>query len=172
MGEDAPGESAFYFVVGSNQMRRWGHTWRVWSGNTSFYIKPRSPVPSQIKISGHGPDPRPRMRAGWKLQPDGQVQQDVVLSDEMRRGKWFDGVEMSDGARLVARIRVPWFTLDGSLPNGLGASEVNRKYQAGLVAPPTQWCAADIDFYVSETGEPFWPVIDEVRAHNAAMGPL
>lgn len=170
--DDAPRESAFYFVVGSRETGRWSHAWRVWAGNTSFYIKPRDPELGSVKISGHGPDPRPGMRAGWKLQPDGPLRPEVVLSDAMRRGKWFDGVRMAEGARLVTRIRVPWFMLDGSLPNGIGATEVKKKYQAGLVAPPARWCAVDVDFYVSDTGEPFWPSIDEVRASNAALGPL
>lgn len=172
--DDMPRESAFYFVVGARETGRWSHAWRVWAAKTSFYIKPKGRELGSVKISCHGPDPRPGLIAGWKLEPEPAESRrpNMIVDEGIRRGKWFEGEEVEEGTRLVTRVRVPWFTLDGSLPNGIGASEVKEEYRAFLIPTPTRSNAADIDLYVSDTGEPYWPSKDQVRASNAGPGPL
>ncbi|MPV36950.1 hypothetical protein [Georgenia subflava] len=169
--DDQPKDrGGFYFVVGS-RTGPWSHTYRVWTSKTSFYIKPRDRALSAMKLSLHGPDPR-GMRPGWKLEFDGpRPQSGVLVGEDGDKPKWYDSEEVADGVRRVLRVRVPWYTLDGSLPNGLGAKTFKGEFVGALVPPPQPLNAVDVDFYVSDS-EPYWPTVDPVRENNAGMGPL
>lgn len=170
--DDQPRDKGgFYFVVGSRETGPWGHTYRVWTHRTSFYIMPRDPSLAALKFSGHGPDPD-HANPGWKLAfVDKQPKVAVLAGEGALEVQRFDGEPVTGGVRRVVRVRVPWYTLDGSLPNGVGHNEIKKMFTGHLVAPPGHWCAADVDFYVSES-DPYWPDADDVRSKNAAMGPL
>jgi len=59
--------TAMYFIVADRDRRICSYTWRIgWSG-TSFYLKPLHAPLSALKVSLHGPAPRPEMRPGFKI---------------------------------------------------------------------------------------------------------
>src|SRR5690625_2039009 len=54
-----------YVVCGSGR-RQVGFAYRVWSSGTSFYLKPLVRGCEGVKISLHGPDPRPGLTPMFK----------------------------------------------------------------------------------------------------------
>ncbi|MEE6272416.1 hypothetical protein V2J56_03520 [Georgenia sp. MJ206] len=124
-----------------------------------------------MKFSLHGPDPRGH-KPGRKLAlVEGRPKSGLVAGDDVDKPKWYDGEPVADGVRRVLRVRVPWYMLDGSVPDGVGAKNLKGNFLGHLVQPPPYMRAVDIDFYVSE-GDPYWPFPEDVREQNAAMGPL
>ncbi len=66
MNDGATAEfKTMYFVVGDRKSAVAGYAWRRGASGTSFYIKARYTPLSSVKISLHGPDPRP----GLSLDP-------------------------------------------------------------------------------------------------------
>lgn len=170
VGDQPKDRGGFYFVVGS-RTGPWSHTYRVWTSRTSFYVKPRDHALRAMKLSLHGPDRR-FLQPGWKLEFDGpRPQSGWLAGKDADKAQWYDGEVVADGVQRVLRVRVPWYTLNGSLPNGLGAKTIKGQFFGALIPPPQSMYAVDIDFYVSNSG-PYWPEEERVQEANAGMGPL
>lgn len=149
----------------------WSHAWRVWARSTSFYIKPRDRRIGHYKISLHGIDPR-HPEPGWKLGFDGEPRRDhLVVGDRAKSAQWYPGAAVAENVSLVLRIRIPWFSMSRSVPNGVSGRPLKSGHVGHLVPAPALWYSTDVDIYVSD-GEPYWPNPQTIARDNAGMGPL
>lgn len=166
-------------VCGSNR-RQVGYAYRIWSANTSFYIKPLIPGVDGVKISIHGRDPRPGKIPMFKATLDDGGRS---FDDEANRekaigystGDWpviFQGKPLVTGGRLIVRIRWTWDSCFRPRMTPIAAPKAKKDQYAGIVHAPTQpGDAADLDLVHSENG-PKWQYRAQAERDDAWIGPF
>lgn len=176
---DTPREK-IVFLVRDQPRRTQSYTWRIWARSDSFYVKPRYAPVAGFKVSLHGP------RAGgsglWKVQQDRRDRDaaaaagGAALHGESDYRVEFAGRHVRTGVRLAVRIRVPWTSLTRGSPSGPSPGNVKlRDHEAafhGVLAPPAQMRFVDVDIYVSDRGQPYWPRERELDRDRAKVGCL
>ncbi|MGC3953424.1 MAG: hypothetical protein QM804_04080 [Propionicimonas sp.] len=163
----------FYFLVGQRDPTYYGFVWRIWSRGTSFYVKARSRQIGDFKISIHGPDPRPGLRPGFKIDQDHSTPQaHYRVADPDAVPYWFTGWELPNGMTKVVRIAVPADTfLHPSARFGPPAGSIAPGMIGGIVdAPPDGYFAA-LDLYVASE-RPDWAGRANAESQNAIAGEL
>jgi hypothetical protein len=171
--------ATLYFVVYNRVNNVFGYTWRIGTSGTSFYIKARAPYIGAVKISLHGPDPRPHLSApGFKLAIDRSALPAVraaggaVVGFLPDQGQWFTGREVLPGVRHVMTFRSTpdLFVPGASSAANPGQFKVGR--EQGLVIPaPQALQAADVDVFVSD-GVAYWFNPVKALPENACFGPI
>jgi len=104
-----PLPSVIKFLVGSRETGKWSYAWRFWSRSTSFYVQSLAPELRGIKVSVHGPDPRPGLEPCYHVKLDRSVQESGGVLTR-RIGDWPDrqiflGHQVHPGVDLVLRLR-------------------------------------------------------------------
>jgi hypothetical protein len=178
MTDDAKLPEAFYFLVGDPNSGVYSYCWRLGSGATSFYIKPRYAALTLFKVSLHGPDDRPGLMPGFKVAIDQSAEAKVrgaggalVVKDQWPDRQWYSGRPLARGVSHVMRIRTTWDLLSKGVPSAPIPAKLKKGNVGGLIAPPRSLHAVDVDVYVSDRF-PFWPKEDRARRDNACMGPI
>jgi hypothetical protein len=164
-----------YFVVGERPHGPFSFTWRIWAQRTSFYVKPRTHFPSDMKISLHGPDERDDIGPpGYKIEVLGGGDAAVMTrrSPQWPDKGWFPGKPVADDIDLVLRFRFPWTMFSTQLPGGPFPGEVKPSAYAARLPPPASLRATDVDVFISHHGRPYWPREQQARRDNACIGPL
>lgn len=88
------------------------YSWRIWSGGTSFFVKPRYNPVAGFKVSLHGP--RSGVTAVWKVQMDWRDRDRAVAAGGVALfhgsdyREEFHGRKVAPGVRHAVRIRHPW----------------------------------------------------------------
>lgn len=169
------------YVVCGIDRRQVGFAFRIWSGNTSFYIKPLIPGFEGIKISIHGSDRRAGMVPMFKAVTNdgGRGFVDEVNNDQLvghTLGEWpviFPGKELPNGGRLVVRIRWTWDSCFRPRMPGFGPLKSPKANQLGAIvhAPSQPGDAADVDLVHSENG-PKWQYRAQAERDDAWIGPF
>ena len=170
--------AALAFLVRDASRNVMGYCWRLWWGRTSFYLKPRYVPLSALKVSMHGPDARHGGLGGFKVDydhdalPRARSAGGIAVAHPDMLPSWFAGQPVANGRAIhVARIRHPWLMFNRGAPSAPMPTAPKNDVVARVLPVPDQMCAVDIDLYVCP-GKPFWPNEAEVRADNAALGPL
>lgn len=164
MGSSA---DAFFFTTGADG-RGYGHAWKVWAHDTSFYVMGRHQGIDQIKVSLHGP--RDASSDPWLKMGQARKFADSETSNVDVRGQLpftFRGENVADGVRRVLRVRTTWDLFDSDLL-GLGYQKRTSGRRLRLEVPPPGY-ASDVDFFLSD-GKPFIP--GDTLARNALVGQL
>lgn len=165
-------DNTILFLVGDREPPRYGLTWRIWSGGTSFYIKTRESGLAQSKVSLHGPDPR-GLSPGFKFGRDSSVREDLAAA--VNTGGplpwWFPGKQEVNDLTHAIRICVPADTLRDDAPNGGDPGNVRERMFAGLLQVPPEGSSAMLDLYVSPE-PPRFPIRAVLDARNAMHGPI
>jgi hypothetical protein len=169
-------DNAICFLVHSAENNVVSYCYRVWAAGTSFYIKLRG-IEISVKVSVHGPDPRPDLKPGFKFAIDNSAADkaheiSVWRFEPGAQMGWFPGVMVGDQAVHLARIRIPWSALQRGVPSGPVPPISSSIGLHGKLRPPTIFDAVDVDLYLSESGSPYWPDVEKVKRDNAGMGPL
>lgn len=168
------GTQGFYFLVGQARPARYGFVWRIWTGGTSFYIKPRWKALAHLKVSLHGPDPRPGLTPAYKLARDHAAPQphyQVGTPDFLPCT--FPGREIGHGLTHVVRIAVPGDTFThASARLGPPAGEVRQGMSGGYIDIPPEGSFAALDLYVSKQGRANWPTRPVAEDQNAIAGEI
>ncbi|QUH00065.1 hypothetical protein HUO13_03885 [Saccharopolyspora erythraea] len=166
-------EDTICFVTYSAANRTVSYTYRVWARGTSFYLKVRN-LPGGLKISAHGPDLR-YARPGFKLGIDGstldQAHENTLWRFEGETLGWFSGAPAGRHSRHLVRVRVPWSVMQRGAKSGPLPTLAKKARHAKLEAPRIM-SACDVDIYLSDNGQPYWPDQHAVERDNSGMGPL
>lgn len=187
MGKMAVELRALSFVVTDRdgpEYSRISFNWRIWAHGTSFYLAVRQREMSEMKISLHGPDPRPGMEPVFRLGLDSsfQRQDDVTYGALVVNGSdpgWpikFTAQMITSKVRRVVRFSYPAEMFGPHAPNGLQVNASKKKRgndyrQAKFTAPGAG--GLYVDLYIAEPAvDPYWedPVLTEQS--NAGLGPL
>jgi hypothetical protein len=167
-----------YFLVGDRTSGIVGYTWRIGTSGTSFYLKLRYTPLSSVKISLHGPDPRPGLGPpGFKIAIDLQAQRKaaaaggVVAGLDSMRPAWFTGRATENGAVHAITFRSTWDLFQPGVPSAPNPGEIKPKTRGLIVPPPPILAAADVEIYVS-SGHPYWRNEQQAREDNACLGPI
>lgn len=156
--------------------------WRIWAHGTSFYMKVNHPSMSEMKISLHGPDPRPDKTPFFRLGPDSSFS----ANEDVQYGSLFAGAQSGwpitfTGQRITSRVRrVIRFSFSSEMftegaPNGLPVSLSKGAKKLGQHARFTVPLDAGlfVDLYIADPGvDPYWQDKEETRAANAGVGPI
>ncbi len=176
--EDTHPPAALAFLVRDASRNVMGYCWRLWWARTSFYLKPRYVPLSGLKVSMHGPDARHGGLGGFKVDydqralPGARSAGGVAVARHDMLPSWFAGQPVANGRAVhVARIRHPWLMFNRGAPSAPMPTVPKGDVVGRVIPAPDQMYAVDIDLYVC-TRKPFWPNEAEVRAANAALGPL
>lgn len=169
------------YVVCGIDRRQVGFAYRIWSSNTSFYIKPLIPGFEGIKISLHGRDPRPGMVPMFKAETNdgGRGFIDEVNTEQSvgyTLGDWpviFPGKALPNGGRLVVRTRWTWDSCFRPRMAPFAPRKDLRAKEVGLIAaaPSQPGVAADLDLVHSEDA-PKWESRLDTKRDNAWVGPF
>lgn len=160
----------FYFLVGRRQPAGHGFVWRVWARSTSFYVKPRSSLVGGFKVSVHGPDPRPNLTPGFKLDRDRAASVPAYeVATEGFLPCWFPGHAMDFGLTHVLRIAVPADTFREGAKFGPAAGNVPRGMAGRLLEPPRDGEFACLDLYICDEF-PDWPAKAQLEEADAIVG--
>jgi hypothetical protein len=176
MGDETAELRAAYFLVG-REGGPYGFVWRVGWAATSFYLKPHSPGLSLLKVSVHGPDPRPELSPpGFKLSFDESARakfsgNGVAAGNLPASGVWFPGVQVTSTTQHVVRLRSTWDMFDFKSLSAPTPPSIRNRAMHGMIRPPRPGYAADVDLYVSAS-EPYWGKAEATKAANARIGPL
>ena len=175
-----PSPRAIYFLVGDRGTGNYSYAWRAGTGGTSFYIKPVYTSMTFLKISVHGPDPRPGLRPGFKFEIDrgaiSAVRQAggcLLVTEGLPEGRrWFEGVQAAPGAYHVMRYRVTADLFGSNRPSAPMPGNLRSGSEGSLIPPPNHPLrAVDVDLYISER-RPYWPREKKARRDNALLGPI
>lgn len=151
------------FLVRDPRRETQSYTWRIWSGGTSFYVKPRHPPVAGFKVSLHGPrdgeDPEWKVAVDWRDRDAAYAAGGRALQQGDEYKEVFRGRQVAPGVRLAARIRNPWTAFHRGSPCGPGPHDVRpgdhgRGFHC-VIKPPAQVTFADVDVFVSDRG-PYW----------------
>src|ERR1700722_13215896 len=104
---------SFYFLSGAQGTAASSYVWRLGSRSTSFYVKPQYNALAALKISLHGPDPRPGLTPGFRFGIDQSATSlatvsggSVVQKDLPNGERWFEGEDVEGRARRAIRFRL------------------------------------------------------------------
>jgi hypothetical protein len=166
------------FLVGDRSIGKFGFTWRIGSGGTSFYIKPLAGWAQEIKVSLHGPDPSRGLTGGYKIELDKSAAASVhkaggalAVQNNWPDKKWFSGYEVHPGVDLVLRLRFPWDLFDQHAVSAEVPSSPRPTDLGVLVPVPQREHAVDVDVFVCHA-TPYWPNKAQARLDNACLGPV
>lgn len=169
------------YVVCARDRRQVGYAFRIWSSNTSFYIKPLIRGFEGFKISIHGRDPRPGMTPVFKAVTNdgGRGFTDEIDNEQgvgYTLGQWpviFGGKALPNGGRLLVRIRWTWDSCFRPRMARFGPLKAPKNNQLGAIvhAPNMPGDAADLDLVHSENG-PKWESRLDTKRDNAWVGPF
>jgi hypothetical protein len=170
--------STLYFVVHSKINHIYGYTWRIGTSGTSFYIKARAPYIA-VKISLHGPDPRPHLsQPGFKVALDRSALPKVraaggaVMGVLPEEGQWFSGRQIRPNVRHVMTFRSNPDLFVRGVTSGPSPGQFNASREQGLVVPaPQALKAADVDLFISDDF-PYWHNPIKSFSDNANLGPI
>lgn len=161
-----------------NQPR--GNVWRITAKKTDFYLDFEGKHGGGFHLSMHGPterftDHRFHIKSDSKAVREARALGNFV-EHQIGRGYAFDGVQLSNQAYQVARLRWTW-DLQRARFRHAALSRVsvpplggNRdgKMLKSLLRPNSAW---DIDVVVSY-GEPHWPDSDDSARDSSRIGPI
>ncbi|MFC0503552.1 hypothetical protein [Micromonospora costi] len=173
------GKGAIYFCVGSRQTGICSYAWRLWWGQTSFYLKAREANLAELKVSLHGPDERHvETGPGFKIAYDSSFQQGegkpnaLLVATPGWLPRWFSGYAVSEDDTHVLRLRFPYDLFIPGVPSAPAPAEVKARDFAGLIPPPERHLyVVDVDVFVSQR-RPYWPNESQARQDKACLGPL
>lgn len=170
--------SAFYFVVFNRANGIYGYTWRVGTSGTSFYIKARAQPLGSMKISLHGPDPRPNLKPGFKVTIDRSALPKVLASGgdfvdyNFGQNAWFTGRPVTSKVTHVATFRYTPDLFAAGVPSAPPPGTFKPPKEAGyIISSPELLRVADIDFYISN-GAPYWWNSVQAFKDNSCFGPI
>lgn len=158
-----------------------GWHWLIEWTTTSFYIKSMNPAVQLMKVSMHGPDPRPQHVGKEHFRFDRErTNQDRADRAADAGGRWltddstlplhFEGHQINDHTKLIVRFCAePEVFVPGAPPAG-GSDWPIKKAMKGIVPLPAQGRVRHIDIFLSDDGAPYWPDADKVRATQSGLG--
>lgn len=158
-----------------------GWHWLIEWTTTSFYIKSMNPAVQLMKVSMHGPDPRPQHVGKEHFRFDRErTNQDRADRAADAGGRWltddstlplhFEGHQINDHTKLIVRFCAePEVFVPGAPPAG-GSDWPIKKAMKGTVPLPAQGRVRHIDIFLSGDGAPYWPDADKVRATQSGLG--
>jgi hypothetical protein len=158
-----------------------GWHWLIEWTTTSFYIKSMNPAAQLMKVSMHGPDPRPQHRGKEHFRFDVErTNQDRADRAVETGGRWltdtgelpfyFEGYKINDHARLIVRFSAGHDAFMPGAPAAGGSDWPLENAMKGLVPVPTEGSVVHVDLFLSDNGEPYWPNEEAVRAARAGLG--
>lgn len=155
--------------------------WFIEWTTTSFYIKAISVAAQLLKVSMHGPDPRPQHvgKAHFRVDQE-RSNQDRAARAAEAGGRWlygtdhlpmfFEGQQINEHAKLIVRFSTGSdLFLPGAPPAGPSDWPIETGMK-GLVPLPTEGQVRHIDIFLSDSGQPYWPDPDKVRATQSGLG--
>lgn len=155
--------------------------WFIEWTTTSFYIKAMTLATQLLKVSLHGPDPRPQHvgKAHFRVALE-RRNQDRVEKAVGAGGSWlydveglpmrFDGQQLNEHAKLIVRFSTgPETFLPGAPPAGY-ADWPKDNAMKGILPLPEEGRVRHVDVFLSDNGEPYWPDPDKVRATQSGLG--
>jgi hypothetical protein len=172
---------AFYFVVSDRQNEVYGFTWRAGIGNTSFYIKSRAPQIGLLKVSLHGPDPRPDISApGFKVAIDQSSSPRMeatggafIFWGIAGNERWFSGRQVEKNVRHVATFHSTPEMFRPGVPTAPNPGKLHEEKDRGsVIPPPTLFRAADVDLFISTGAPPYWWNQVQALGENSCFGPI
>lgn len=168
-----PESPAIYVMVGNRQTATYSNAWRIWWGRTSFYLKPKASELSRLKISLHGPDPEHGDSSYYKLEEDttASAEGGMLVTGQGGLPLKFRGNEVAKGVRHVITLRSSWDMFQPGVPSAQ-VTKPKSKNTALMVPAPAAGLASDVEIYVSERGPFFWEDENQIRAVDAAVGPI
>jgi hypothetical protein len=164
-----------YVCVGTRQPVKLGYTWRMWWGQTSFYLKPRSSLVGGLKISLHGPDPRHPSGPGFKIELDGEPPPADKVWIDATKGFlpcWFPGEPTRFASHRVVRLRWTSELFAPDMPSGPPTDSVRKGFVGTLAEPPPSGFATDIDLIVAKHAPYYSENEKDVISKNALLGPI
>jgi hypothetical protein len=165
------------FFVRDEKRHSQGYSWRLWWGNTSFYIKTRHPAFKDVKVSLHGPDPRhtsPWLKFGWDGQGGRNSGDSAAVVGRSNLPMTFTGKRVKAGVRHVIRVRHPWTMFHDDVPPAPipdYPKGTKTTTFGGCIPPPKQMYSVDVDIYLCER-EAYWPNEEKARRARATLGPI
>lgn len=168
---------AIYFVVGNKKNNIFGYCWRIgWSG-TSFYIKARYAPLAALKISLHGPDPRPGLHPGFKIAMEGGAVPGALAAGGVYCGgvalrpSWFSGHERKGGVIHAITFRSTWDLFVKGAASAPGPGDLKSRTEGLVIPSPVSLYAADLEIYISDR-KPYWKHESRARRDNACTAPI
>ena len=148
---------------------------------TSFYIKSMNPAIQAMKVSMHGPDPRPQHRGKEHFRFDlERTNQDRAaravaagarwLSDTGGLPHYFEGRKVNDNVKLIMRFSVRYDVYVAGAPAAGGSDSPVQDAMKGIVPLPPEGRVSHVDNLLSDDGEPYWPDEAKVRATRSGLG--
>ena len=158
-----------------------GWHWLIEWTTTSFYIKSKNPAVQAMKVSMHGPDPRPQHRGREHFRFDlERTNQDRAARAVAAGARWltdtselphhFEGREVNDNVKLIVRFSVGHDAYVAGAPAAGGSDWPEQEAMKGIVPLPAEGRVSHVDIFLSDNGEPYWPDEDKVRATRSGLG--
>ena len=166
-----------YFVVGSRKNNIFGYAWRIGSSGTSFYIKARYAPMSALKLSLHGPDPRPGLQPGLKIAleegatPRAIAAGGVYCGGVVLQPSWFSGHALKAGVVHAITFRSTWDLFVKSASSAPGPGDLKSRTKGLVIPSPSSLYAADLEIYVSDR-RPYWNHESQARRDSACTDPI
>jgi hypothetical protein len=187
MTENAPypgldEHSAIEFLMATNDGTAIdGWHWLIEWTTTSFYIKSMNPAIQAMKVSMHGPDPRPQHRGREHFRFDlERTNRDRAaravaagarwLSDPSELPHYFEGRKVNDNVKLLVRFSVGHDAYVAGAPAAGGSDWPVQDAMKGIVPLPLEGRVRHVDIFLSDDGSPYWPNEDKVRATRSGLG--
>ncbi|MDQ2848077.1 MAG: hypothetical protein M3Y09_02070 [Actinomycetota bacterium] len=171
-------EPVIKFVVGNRATGMAGYTWRINTHGTSFYLRPTMRALTQLKISLHGPDPRPGLVPSFEVKIDQSAEAGAakvggvaISADGGSRWKFPGRPTDEPRAQHVLTVRSTWDLFQYKEQSGPVPKEPRASEEAWLIPMPDPLYAADVDLYIS-TEQPYWRDEQRARADAACLGPI
>lgn len=171
--------SALYFVVFNRANKIYSYTWRIGTSGTSFYLKARAKPLGAVKISLHGPDPRPNLAPpGFKLAIDQSALPGVAAAQgafvglEPGQDIWFPGRAVTTKVTHVITFRYTSDLFKADVPSAPNPGTFDEGKERGIIlASPQVLKTAEVDVFISH-GAPFWQNSLQAFKDNACFGPI
>ncbi|WNG79968.1 hypothetical protein C6A86_017020 [Mycobacterium sp. ITM-2016-00316] len=159
--------------------------WLIEFSTTSFYLKSMNRALQAMKVSIHGPDDRhPGMdhfRFDVIRTADMEVDQRAVERSRRDGGRWlsdasllphhFTGQPINDHVKLITRFSTGADTFLPGAPAAGGSDWPKKKATMKGIAPvPTEGRVTQVDIYLSDNGQPYWPDEATVRETESGIG--
>jgi hypothetical protein len=158
-----------------------GWHWLIEWTTTSFYIKSMNPAIQAMKVSMHGPDPRPQHRGKEHFRFDLERTNQYCAAREVAAGaRWlsdtgglphyFEGRKVNDNVKLIVRFSVGYDAYVAGAPAAGGSDSPVQDAMKGIVPWPPEGRVSHVDIFLSDDGEPYWPDEAKSELHGQAWG--
>lgn len=158
-----------------------GWHWLIEWTTTSFYIKSMNPAIQAMKVSMHGPDPRPQhlgkehFRFDIERSNQDRATRAVAagarwLTDSSELPFYFEGREVNEHVKLIVRFSIGRDAYIAGAPPAGGSDWPKENAMKGVAPLPAEGRVSHVDIFLSDNGAPYWPDEDKVRATRSGIG--